>query len=44
MMADDLVVDHIVPPTELRDELIRRLEAASGKEMPLPRKKHGTVF
>ncbi|MGQ0535700.1 MAG: acyl-CoA carboxylase subunit beta [Methanobacteriota archaeon] len=44
VMADDLVVDHIVPPTELRDELIRRLEAASGKEMPLPRKKHGTVF
>jgi methylmalonyl-CoA decarboxylase subunit alpha len=44
VMADDLVVDHIVPPSELRGELIRRLEAYERKEFPLPRRRHGTVI
>lgn len=44
VMADDLVVDHVVPPSELREELIRRLEATKDKEHPLPRRKHGTVI
>ncbi|MBI4392742.1 MAG: acyl-CoA carboxylase subunit beta [Euryarchaeota archaeon] len=44
VMADDLVVDHVVPPSELRDELIKRLRAARHKDHPLPGKKHGTVI
>lgn len=43
VMADDLVVDHVVPPSQLRDELIRRLATYERKEHPLPRRKHGTV-
>lgn len=44
VMADDLVVDHIVPPAELRAELVKRLHAARDKQFPLPEKKHGTVI
>lgn len=42
--ANDLIVDHIVPPSELRKELIARLAAYSNKHLPLPRKGHGTVI
>jgi methylmalonyl-CoA decarboxylase subunit alpha len=44
VMADDLVVDHVVPPSELRSELIKRLDTYENKEHPLPRRKHGTVI
>ncbi|HLE47260.1 MAG TPA: carboxyl transferase domain-containing protein, partial [Candidatus Thermoplasmatota archaeon] len=44
VMADDLIVDHIVPPSELRNELIERFKAYKDKEFPLPRRKHGTVI
>ncbi len=44
VMADDLVVDHIVPPSELRKECLLRLETYENKELPLPHKRHGTVI
>jgi methylmalonyl-CoA decarboxylase subunit alpha len=44
VMADDLVVDAVVPPSTLRDELVKRLHAARHKELPLPAKRHGTVI
>lgn len=42
--ANDLIVDHIVPPSELRKEIIARLNAFENKHLPLPRKGHGTVI
>lgn len=42
--ANDLIVDHIVPPSQLRKEIIARLDVASNKHLPLPRKRHGTVI
>ncbi len=42
--ADDLIVDHIVPPSQLRQELARRLAHFEAKHLPLPRKGHGTVI
>ncbi len=42
--AHDLVVDHIVPASKLRGELVRRLSAIEDKEFPLPEKRHGTVI
>ncbi len=42
--ANDLIVDHIVPPKYLRRELIARLDAYQDKSYPLPRKAHGTVI
>ncbi len=42
--ANDLIVDHIVPPAEFRKELIARMETYAGKHLPLPRKGHGTVI
>jgi methylmalonyl-CoA decarboxylase subunit alpha len=42
--ANDLIVDHIVPPAELRKELIARLATYSNKHLPLPRRGHGTVI
>ncbi len=40
-LASELVIDGIVPPQLLRDELIRRFEAYATKELPWPRKRHG---
>jgi methylmalonyl-CoA decarboxylase subunit alpha len=42
--ANDLIVDHIVPPSTLRQELIHRLEHYEDKKFPLPERKHGTVI
>ncbi|HUR25854.1 MAG TPA: acyl-CoA carboxylase subunit beta [Candidatus Thermoplasmatota archaeon] len=42
--ANDLIVDHIVPPSELRKECIARLDAYQDKHLALPRKGHGTVI
>ena len=44
VMADDQVVDHIVPPAQLRDELARRLAFFASKEEVLPGKKHGAIL
>jgi methylmalonyl-CoA decarboxylase subunit alpha len=44
VVANDLIVDHIVPPSQLRKELIARLDAYADKHLPLPRKGHGTVI
>lgn len=44
VLADDLVVDHIVPPSELRGEVIARLAHFGEKHHPLPRRGHGTVI
>ncbi len=44
VVADDLIVDHIVPPSELRHEVLARLAAYADKHLPLPRKGHGTVI
>jgi acetyl-CoA carboxylase carboxyltransferase component len=43
-VANDLIVDHIVPPSQLRREVLARLEAYADKHHPLPRKGHGTVI
>ncbi|HLF16430.1 MAG TPA: acyl-CoA carboxylase subunit beta [Candidatus Thermoplasmatota archaeon] len=43
-VADDLVVDHVVPPSMLRGELAARLAAYADKHHPLPKKGHGTVI
>lgn len=42
--ANDLIVDHVVPPAELRKEIIARLDVYQDKHLPLPRKGHGTVI
>ncbi|MEK6984863.1 MAG: acyl-CoA carboxylase subunit beta [Candidatus Thermoplasmatota archaeon] len=42
--ANDLIVDHIVPPSQLRSELIARLAATANKHHPLPKKGHSTVI
>lgn len=44
VMANDLIVDHIVPPSTLRQEILARFEYYEDKEFPLPEKKHGTVI
>lgn len=43
-MAGDLIVDHIVEPADLREELVRRYALFEDKEFPLPGRKHGAVF
>jgi acetyl-CoA carboxylase carboxyltransferase component len=40
-LAAELVVDDIVEPEDLRDELIRRFAAAQGKARRRPRRHHG---
>ncbi|WP_431026958.1 acyl-CoA carboxylase subunit beta [Lysinibacillus sp. LZ02] len=43
-LASDLVVDDLIAPSSLRDELIARYETFANKEYPLPAKKHGTIL
>jgi len=43
-LASELVVDDLVIPSDLRDELITRYETFENKELPLPNKKHGTIL
>ncbi|MGK2229924.1 MAG: acetyl-CoA carboxylase carboxyltransferase component [Methanobacteriota archaeon] len=43
-MASEVVIDEIVPPSELRDELVQRYDFYEGMEKELPDKKHGTVL
>ena len=40
-LGADLVVDAVVEPSELRQQLIARFAAAAGKDRSLPRKRHG---
>lgn len=40
-LASDLVIDAIVPPEELRGELIARFAAAGGRDRALPAKRRG---
>ncbi|MGB0653532.1 MAG: acyl-CoA carboxylase subunit beta [Thermoplasmatota archaeon] len=42
--SNDLIVDHVVPPSELRQEVLARLEAYEEKHLPLPRRGHSTVI
>jgi acetyl-CoA carboxylase carboxyltransferase component len=43
-MASEMVIDEIVPPSELRNELANRFAFYETVEKDLPDKKHGTVF
>ena len=43
-MASEVVIDEIIPPSELRGELAARFEFYEGVEKDRPSKKHGTVF
>jgi acetyl-CoA carboxylase carboxyltransferase component len=43
-MASEVVIDEIVPPSDLRAELERRFEFYEGVEKDLPDKKHGTIL
>lgn len=43
-MASEMVIDEIVPPSALRDELTNRFEFYETVEKDLPDKKHGTVL
>ena len=40
-LAADLVIDAIIEPDELRNELVARFAAASGKDRSRPAKRHG---
>jgi acetyl-CoA carboxylase carboxyltransferase component len=42
-LASELVVDTVVEPGDLRDELIRRYRAASGKDRGFARRRHGVT-
>jgi acetyl-CoA carboxylase carboxyltransferase component len=43
-MASDVVIDEIVPPSDLREELVQRFAFYETVEKELPAKKHGTVL
>ncbi|MFP9190181.1 acyl-CoA carboxylase subunit beta [Natronosalvus vescus] len=43
-MASEVVIDEIVPPSSLRDELANRFAFYEGLEKELPSKKHGTIL
>ncbi|QCJ48099.1 acyl-CoA carboxylase subunit beta [Haloprofundus sp. MHR1] len=43
-MASEVVVDEIVPPSDLRRELVNRFEFYADVQKELPDKKHGTVL
>ena len=42
-LASELVVDAVVPPARLRDEIAARLRAARGRRDPLPRKRRSVT-
>jgi len=43
-MASEVVIDEIVPPSTLRDELVSRFDFYETMEKTLPEKKHGTIL
>jgi acetyl-CoA carboxylase carboxyltransferase component len=42
-LASHLIVDAIIPPSRLREELISRFEAYASKQVANPRKRHGVM-
>jgi acetyl-CoA carboxylase carboxyltransferase component len=42
-LASELVVDAVIEPHELRDELVRRFAAARGKERHFSKRRHGVT-
>jgi acetyl-CoA carboxylase carboxyltransferase component len=42
-LASELVIDAVVEPANLRDELIRRYAAAKGKDRSFSRRRHGVT-
>ena len=43
-MASEVVIDEIVPPSDLREELVARFDFYASVEKRRPEKKHGTVL
>jgi acetyl-CoA carboxylase carboxyltransferase component len=43
-MASEVVIDDVIPPSSLREQLERRFAFYEGIEKDLPDKKHGTVL
>ncbi len=43
-LADDMVVDEVVAPSDLRREVARRFEVFEDKDYPLPERKHSTIL
>jgi acetyl-CoA carboxylase carboxyltransferase component len=43
-MASDVVIDEVVPPSSLREQLERRFAFYETVEKDLPDKKHGTIL
>ncbi|WP_227354219.1 acyl-CoA carboxylase subunit beta [Haladaptatus salinisoli] len=43
-MASEMVIDDIVPPSTLREELVQRFDFYADLEKDLPDKKHGTIL
>jgi acetyl-CoA carboxylase carboxyltransferase component len=43
-MASDMVIDEVVPPSSLREQLERRFAFYETVEKDLPDKKHGTIL
>ncbi|GAA0195955.1 acyl-CoA carboxylase subunit beta [Halobacterium noricense] len=43
-MASEVVIDEIVPPSDLREELVQRFDFYEDIEKSVPDKKHGTVL
>jgi acetyl-CoA carboxylase carboxyltransferase component len=42
-LASELVVDAVIQPADLRDELVRRFAAARGKDRSFARRRHGVT-
>jgi acetyl-CoA carboxylase carboxyltransferase component len=42
-LADKLIVDMVIPPHNVRDELINRLKNYQTKELSIPNKRHGIL-
>jgi acetyl-CoA carboxylase carboxyltransferase component len=43
-MASEVVIDEIVPPSSLREELVNRFDFYADVQKDLPDKKHGTIL
>jgi hypothetical protein len=43
-MASEVVIDDVVPPSSLRQELVNRFAFYEDVQKELPDKKHGTVL
>jgi acetyl-CoA carboxylase carboxyltransferase component len=42
-LASQLIVDAVIPPSQLREELIHRFEAYASKRAIISRKRHGVM-